>query len=291
MLRLAHGRRTIEVRLPFVARGLSRRRLDAAILKSAAAAGAAIARGTTARAIRDTAVESTAGTLRPAVLMVASGKHELRGVGRDTRGCELGYVGFKTHWQLSASARAQLEGRIVVILLEGGYAGIQLIEGGLANLCLLIDKRRLAGVGGTWERLLTHLLQEPQLAMLLSDGVQLSPKALTIAGVPYGFLQRSTAREGFYRLGDQSAVIPSFCGEGMAIALRSAVVGASVVCAGGSPQDHIAAVRAEFARRLRIALAVQRIAKRDWSRAIVWHLLKLHPGIARHLAELTRVPH
>ena len=160
----------------------------------------------------------------------------------------------------------------------------------MANLCLLVEKHRLAGVGGTWESLLARLLLEPQLAMLLSDGVQLSPKALTISGVPYGFLQRTDAIESFYRLGDQSAVIPSFCGEGMAIALRSAVIGASVVSAGGLPRDHVATVRAEFARRLRIAMVIQRIVKRDWARGIAWHLLRLHPGMARHLAELTRVP-
>ena len=126
--------------------------------------------------------------------------------------------------------------------------------------------------------------------MLLSDGIQVSPKALTIAGVPYGFLQRSNMSEGFFRLGDQSAVIPSFCGEGMAIALRSAVVGAETVSAGGLPQDHIAALRTEFANRLHIAMTMQRIVKHDWSRAIAWHLLKLRPRAARHLAQLTRVP-
>ncbi|NIJ06690.1 flavin-dependent dehydrogenase [Sphingomonas vulcanisoli] len=289
-LRLVNGRHTIEAPLPFIARGITRKRLDAALLDRAAAAGATIERGTAAREIRSTCVETAAGSLRPAVLMLASGKHEVRGAARDTGGCEIGYVGFKTYWQLSPSAGAELEGLIVVILFEGGYAGLQLVEDRKANLCLLIGKRQLASVGGTWEQLLARLLLEPHLEALLGDAVPLSPKPLAIAGVPYGFLHAGDALDGFFRLGDQGTVIPSFCGEGMAIALRSAVMGAAMVSAGGTSRDHATAVRKEFGNRVRLAMLLQRAGKQDWSRNAVWAMLSLYPAMAGHLAKLTRVP-
>ena len=36
---------------------------------------------------------------------------------------------------------------IEVILFEGGYAGLQLVEGGVANFCLLVSSDRFAALG------------------------------------------------------------------------------------------------------------------------------------------------
>ena len=54
-------------------------------------------------------------------------------------------------------------------------------------------------------------------------------RPLTISGVPYGFLAPPRPDDPVFRLGDQAAVIPSFCGDGMAIALHSAVLAAETV--------------------------------------------------------------
>jgi hypothetical protein len=50
------------------------------------------------------------------------------------------------------------------------------------------------------------------------------PRPLSIFGIPYGFVYRTTTGQqpGLYRLGDQMAVIPSFYGYGMSIALHTA---------------------------------------------------------------------
>jgi len=134
-LRLISGRRTIETTLPFVARGLTRRRLDSALLEAAAAAGARIERGVGVRSIGTERVETAYGELAPDTLLIASGKHEVRGAARDTTTCETGYVGFKSHFRLTSRARADLADRVDVMLFEDGYAGMQLVEDGLANLC------------------------------------------------------------------------------------------------------------------------------------------------------------
>lgn len=48
-------------------------------------------------------------------------------------------------------------------------------------------------------------------------------KPLAVFGIPYGFVHKdSNTTPGLYRLGDQIAVIPSFSGDGMAIALHTA---------------------------------------------------------------------
>ena len=52
--------------------------------------------------------------------------------------------------------------------------------------------------------------------------------------MPYGFVHRPAPDDAAncYRLGDQAAVIPSFTGDGMAIALHSAALAARCIVAG-----------------------------------------------------------
>lgn len=288
-VRLAHGRRTIAAPLPFVARGLTRKRLDAALLEQAEAAGALVHRGIAVRSIEGDRIETGLGEVAPKLLLLASGKHEVRGATRDVAGCETGYVGFKSYWQLPPAARSSLEGKVDVILFDGGYAGLQMVEDSLANLCLLVTKARLAELGGTWAGVLDAVLREPHAA-ILRDAEPRSPRPLAIAGVPYGFLHRGREAETIFRLGDQAAVIPSFCGEGMSIALYSARIAAAVIRGGGGAAEHRATLAKALGPRLRLALALQRGGQRAWSRPMLWAALSLWPGLTGPLVRLTRVP-
>ncbi|HEY0324517.1 MAG TPA: FAD-dependent monooxygenase, partial [Allosphingosinicella sp.] len=77
-LRLASGRRVVEARLPRMAAGLSRRRLDEALLGEAERSGAAISRGLAARSgdPADRTVRMEDGSeIRCGALFLATGKH------------------------------------------------------------------------------------------------------------------------------------------------------------------------------------------------------------------------
>src|SRR5262245_18110034 len=84
MLRLAAGKSMVEVPLPFQGAGLSRYRLDEALLNSAEAAGAEMLRGATASGIEfgdgQHAVLARADTrtIMGGVAALATGKHGLR---------------------------------------------------------------------------------------------------------------------------------------------------------------------------------------------------------------------
>lgn len=290
-LRIVTATRTIAAPLPFAAFGLTRRRLDAALLDLAATAGARIELGATVRRIEGRRIESSLGTIEPANLLLASGKHEVRGAARDTEGCASDYIGFKTYWRLDASAVSALRGHIEIILFDGGYAGLQLVEGDFANLCLLVRKPRFAEIGGTWSSLLEALLALPRFGSRLAGGEQMLDRPLTIAGVPYGFVHRTPPgpEEAAYRLGDQVAVIPSFCGDGMAIALHSARRAATILSAGGGPDDHHRALRADLARQVRLAMRVQRIGEHDGLQRLLLGTLSFAPALLPWLAGATRV--
>jgi flavin-dependent dehydrogenase len=280
----------VESRLPFTALGLTRLALDEALLRHAEALGARIERGVAVRAIADGRVETAAGDVAAATLLLASGKHDVRGARRGVDGTIQGLIGFKSHFRLAPAQARALTGFVELILFDGGYAGLQRVEGGLANLCLLIRADRFESVGRTWPALLDALMAEPHLARRLGEAACVFDKPVTIFDVPYGFLHRASPKDSdsLFRLGDQAAVIPSFSGDGMAIALHSGRLAARMIASGAGARAYHARLRADLARQVRLATWLQR-ATDAWPGPVL-AALSVMPQALRLLAAWTRVP-
>lgn len=287
-VRMIDGRRMAAARLPFRALGLTRRRLDAALLDHAAAAGAQIDRGVTVGRIDGRRLATGAGTIDAGTILLASGKHDVRGVRRDTAGTLGHLIGFKQYYRVDAAARAALAGHIEIVRFGGGYAGLQLVEDGIANLCLLVDRARFDDAGGGGA-LLADLLAEPHLARRLGDATALLDRPLTIAGVPYGYLCGGTG-DGVFRLGDQAGVIPSFAGDGMSIALHSATLAAQAVVAGATAAAYQSRLHRDIAPPVRRATRLQRGLATVVGRHALFAAIRLVPSALRWAAALTRVP-
>ncbi len=284
---LHSGRRSAEARLPFRSQGLTRRTLDAALLEHAAARGAQIVRGVAVRRLEQGRALTTQGLADAGTLLLATGKHDLRGEPRGTGGTINGLVGFKMLLR-SAALAARLAGTVAVVLFKGGYAGLQPVEDGRLNLCLLVEADRLKELGG-WAGLLEALVREPGLAGL-DSAEWLFEKPLTIAQVPYGYLAQPRPEAGLWRLGDQAAVIPSFCGDGMAMALHSGALAGAMLQAGAGAAEFQAQLRADTSRQVRLATRLQRFATTGPGRlALVAGLGAVPAGLAQ-LARWTRLP-
>lgn len=282
-LRLVSGARIVEAALPRPAAGLSRRTLDEALLEAAARAGAGITRGRAARASEGRVVRLDDGEeIGAQALLLATGKHELRGLARPLDGRrEAPAAGLRA----AIPAAPGLEGVIELHLFDGGYAGLLLQEDGNANLCLSVSRRRLADAGSP-EALVTALAGE---APRLGDRIGAVPGSWeAIAGVPYGW-RASRTEHGLYRIGDQAAVIASLAGDGIAIALTSGIAAAEALLAGeGAP-----AFQRRFAARARrpvaIAEALRHAAERPGRRAALLGLVAAFPGLLPIAARLTRI--
>lgn len=280
-LRLVAGRRTVETDLPHAAAGLSRRRLDSALLAMAEEAGAAVLRGRTARAIEQRSVRLDDGAEMAAdALFLATGKHELRGAAR-----EIGARRVSVGLRAALAPIADLDGVIELHLYDGGYAGLLLQEDGATNLCLTVARERMAGGP---DALLSELMVEaPLLGERLGGAVPGQWEA--IAGVPYGWRAEST-EAGIYRIGDQAAVIASLAGDGIAVALASGAAAAQACLTGDGPGAR--AYQREFAGRARrplaIAEALRRMAEAPLRRDLMIRLAAV-PGLAAAAARLTRI--
>src|SRR5438128_2237933 len=146
----------VEAELPGAAAGLSRRRLDSALLRMAEDGGAVVLRGRTARALEGDRLRLDDGSEMAAdAMFLATGKHELRGAVRPVGRRPLS-VGLRT----VIAPPAGLAGTIELHLYNGGYAGLLLQEDGGANLCLSVAQERM---GEGRDAFLTQLLREAPL--------------------------------------------------------------------------------------------------------------------------------
>jgi flavin-dependent dehydrogenase len=287
-LRLVSAERSIEVGLPRLAAGLSRRTLDEAMLAAADRAGASIRRGRTVRAadlaerrIRLDGDESLAGE----ALVLATGKHELRGAARPVD-ISTRPLGLRSSIAPGPALAEALDGVIELHLYDGGYAGLLLQEDGQANFCLSASRERLKQAGGI-EPLVARLADElPAFAERLGQG-EAGPWS-AVSGVPYGWRATETV-EGVYRVGDQAAVIASLAGDGVAIALESGVAAAEAIAGGRSAAGY----QRDWARRARrpvgVAEALRRSAENKASRQAMMGLVGWFPSLAPLAARLTRI--
>lgn len=286
-VRLVSGGRVVEAPLPFAALGLSRLRLDEALLDRAAAAGAAVERGVRVLSIEEGVVRTSAGERGGGPLLLATGKLPLRGQEVDRAVGADPLVGFKMHYRLHAAARARLAGVILLILFDGGYAGMQLVEDGRANLCLVINRSRLAG---GWPAVTAMLAGLPHCGDLLADAEPLFDRPVSIANLPYGRLHSPRAGETLYRLGDQAAMTASLTGDGMAIALRGADMAARCIAEEGDAEAFHRRHRAHVRRQLGRAMLLQRAVGNSVLRKAAMVALGMAPSLLGHMARATRLP-
>ena len=284
-LRLFAGGRRRELALPRAAVGVSRRRLDTLLLAAAARAGAGVERGVAVRAVEEGAVRLADGaTLMPDTLLLATGKHDLRGLARPALKARDPALGLRVRLGPSPVIAALVGDAIELHLFAGGYAGLVMQEDGTANLCMAVRRSRLDG--GTPEALLARLGHEhPALGERLAwrqGGMD------AVANVPYGW-RATRGADALYRLGDQAAVIPSLAGEGMGIAVASGASAARALLAGRGA----AAWQRGFARAARrplaLAGAVRALAERPALAAAALPLAP--PALIRSLAGGTRIDH
>jgi hypothetical protein len=294
-VRLIRGARAVAARLPFDGLGVSRKILDEALLAHAASAGVVVHRGELVRGIEFNPLLSVAteglGTLRPDALLLATGKHEARGVGRAAAPSD--FVGLKNYFALAPAQAKALSGHVELYLFRGGYAGLQLVESGRANFCALADAALLRRAGGNLAVLIDMIRGEsPILGARLAGAVPELAAPLTIARVPYGYVHRPSANapETLYRLGDQAAVIHSFTGDGMAIALHSAALAARMVLEGATASAYHARLAGDVAAQVGRAGALHRLLSAPFIGAALFGVARLAPRAVRLSAALTRVP-
>ncbi len=263
------------------------------MLRTASACGVDLRRGRAARSLRPLdggwiANLDDGGTLSAREAFLATGKHDLRGWKRPP-GRQNDLVAFKMHWRLSAAQTAALAASIELFLFPGGYAGLELVESGIANLCLVVRRRHLALLDSRWDLLLSTLRSDfLTLHQRLAGAQACWDRPLAVASIPYGYVRSRGI--GPWCLGDQAAVIPSFSGDGIAIALHSARLAAQCSLAGQTSSQFQSRLARDVAGQVRRATLLSRLLVQPEGQTLAMALARLVPPLVGHIAHRTRIP-
>jgi flavin-dependent dehydrogenase len=287
--RLTRGTRQATARLPFAAVALSRLRLDELLLAAAERAGARVVRGVRATGIAadagGVAVTADGRAWRAAAVALATGKRSLRGFGAPPGSM----VGFKLH--LDAPAAAALLAEVVQLTFyKGGYVGACLIEEGILSLAWVMQERLVRAVGTDWNAQRAFLQRQSALLGAVLDRARpVFAKPLAIAAIPYGFLRSRSIAPEVFAVGDQLAVIPSFTGDGMAIALYSGLAAARAVLQGENAAQCQRHLVAPLRRQFRLAGGVGWLLDIGAASPAILGAAHLLPSLVTRLADATRL--
>lgn len=291
-VRLTSGKRTVEAQLPFTALSLSRLVLDEALLQRAQEAGCEVRRG----AFAERLARQDCGwlvrlrsmdTIQAESVFLATGKHDLHAWER-RGGTQTDLVGFKMHWRLAPAQIDALRGAMELFLFRGGYGGLSIVEEDDANLCLVVQRKRLAALGG-WTELVKSMYEElPLLGERLENAAACWTKPIAISPIPYGYV--SAPADGMWRVGDQTAVIPSFTGDGMSIALHSGALAAEMYLAGRSAKEYAHCLAGQLRGGMRFSSFLSQAMVTSAGRIVAPFLFTPLPNALGQIASLTRIP-
>jgi menaquinone-9 beta-reductase len=226
--RIVGRRRTYAFPFPHPARGVSRMLLDDLLLRTAEVRGATRFDGWSATALGEGAVtiESDEGTDRlNATVIVGAwgrwGRFDQQLGRRFVRDRSHRSFGFKRHYERAQGVAPTSS--IDLYSFRGGYLGVNVVEGDVTNICGLVHASRLTGHKGRWETFIPLLRnEEPRLDELYGSHRPAQQEYLT--SEPVIFRARSAVERGIFMIGDASGIIDPLTGNGMAMAVQSALI-------------------------------------------------------------------
>ena len=249
--------RTYEFAFPHAARGVSRMFFDELLLRTAEQRGAERRDGV--------AVSDLAG-LDARIVVGAWGRW-----GRFDQQLQRAFVrdrarrnfGFKRHYLPATRQPATANPFIDLYAFHRGYLGVNAVEGGITNICGLVHASRLTGHKGRWDTFVETLrTEEPRLEELY--GAYEPAQETYLSSEPVIFRARSAVEGGVFMIGDASGIIDPLTGNGMAMAVQSALLVAPLLITLLEQPSRRAAIEDEYRLRHR-AFFASRIA---WSRRV-----------------------
>ena len=258
--RVVGSKRMYEFEFPRPARGVSRFYFDDLLLRTAEANGAIR---------RDGVAVTSLDELDAKVIAGAWGRW-----GRFDQQLNRAFVrdrshrnfGFKRHYTPNPEPRSpntdpRSPNTIDLHSFKRGYLGVNAIEGNLTNICGLVHASRLAHHKGRWDAFIETLRsEEPRLEELY--GQHEPAQEHYLSSEPVIFRARSAVEGGVFMIGDASGVIDPLTGNGMAMAVQSALLLAPMLIRLLEQPARRNVIEDEY-RRTHRAMFIPRIA---WSR-------------------------
>lgn len=316
--------RELQRPLPGEAWGLSRYALDAGLAAAAVGRGVELRTSTTVTRCRQTGHEVTlhlrqrgaSTSVSARTTIMAYGRSPLPGLtagARDSRAGKMRYVGVKSHYTNINATNTETNTetnnhkihngkidndrakQVELYFFRGGYAGLNPVEQGRTNLCLLASYDAFAAAGASIPAILQAAIRNnPALAGRMAG-------ATAVAGTECAVANVDTARPAQpwgvgAHLGDSAVMLPPLCGDGMAMALQSALLCAPLADAylRGAislpvwQMRYEQAWRAEFSRRVWLGRKLQTLLQLPVLAELLLMTGSIFPALADYFITSTR---
>ena len=247
--------------LPGTALGLSRYRLDSILCGEAQRMGVELHTGEEVRGISGClgehfSVTTDEGTYETRLVVGAFGKRSTldRKLNRPFLRKRAGYLAFKAHY-----AGTDLGDAIELHAFPGGYCGLSHVEEGLVNACWISTENAFKASGRHPEHMIRTCFGANDILRRRFQALEKVSDSFTAIS-QISFAQKGTFEAGVCMVGDTVGMIAPLCGDGMAMALRSAELAAPLLSAylkaeldaGSLMQRYRQAWDREFRMRMRL---------------------------------------
>ena len=213
----------LDSRLPGSPLGISRYRLDDLLRKAAINAGAKLVPAEVSAIDRTKsgyAITYGSGTDEARIAFGAFGRRTKldRVLDREHLKSTSPYLAFKIHARMNNA-----DNRINLFAFDGGYCGISAIEGEKVNVCWITHIDAFKAAGGSPANMIESTLSTNPL---FSDYLQ----KMDFEGEKFyssnqlSFTSKPCVENGIIMIGDASGMIAPLCGDGMAMAIDSALL-------------------------------------------------------------------
>lgn len=286
----------LNVQLPGTAYGLSRRAFDQILFTHAADSGADVRDGTSVAAIKgalEHGFELDADQTRYAARLVvgAYGRRATldRKLERPSLRTGRPLVAFKAHHNGALS-----EHQVELHTFDGGYCGLLVAEDKLTNVCWIAHERHLKEAGGSPESLVDRIAAwNSRLGRRMADLARVEPFQ---AVSRLDFRRKELFAQDVLLIGDAAGMIAPLCGDGIGMALQSALLAAPLIeefldgrsTAPRLKRRYELAWRREFRTRMHVGRLLQNFFVRPQLLGPGLRLAAAFPQVAQRFVTLTR---
>ncbi len=296
---------TLNLPLPGIAWGISRYALDTALHHAAQQAGVELQMGITVTSVCrengeyliEARQDSERISYRARTVIGAMGGHSLgqqegmAASGKENRD-KSSWMGVKSHF-----TGIPMDSAVELYFFRGGYLGFSKLPGGMVNAAALVSREAVSQTDKTVLGIMEEAAkQNRKLLDKLQAATAVPGTQAAVSPVHLGKKLLSW-NNGYALLGDASVMLPPLCGDGMAMALRSAVIcspyadsylrGNLSLAAWEYGYSH--ALRKEFSGPLRWGRWIQALSGLPLLPRISLRAAQLMPTLAAALVQATRL--
>ena len=177
---------------------------------------------------------------------------------------------------------------------NGGYCGLSKTETGAVNSCYLATFKSFKKYGDIETFQKQELSKNPHLKRFYSEAIPIFKKPLTISQI--SFHKKSPIENHIFMLGDSAGLIHPLCGNGMAMAIKSAQIFSELFLksfeSNNVDRDKLEVAyknqwQKEFGERLKTGRLIQKVLLNPFASKVGFSVARAVPSIVPRIIEKT----